>query len=116
MALYDALLKLQERGLLGPWPLKDFVAGTSVGLLQGNVVLDLTYAEDREAEVDLNVVVTGCGEYVELQGTAEKAPFGRPALDDLLELASKGVRELVELQKKVLGVQRADVAPVPGVS
>jgi ribonuclease PH len=114
VALYDALVRLQERELLGPWPLKDFVAGASVGLLQGNAVLDLTYAEDRQAEVDLNVVVTGCGEYVELQGTAEKTPFGRQALDDLLELASKGVRELVELQKKVLGVERADAAPVSG--
>jgi ribonuclease PH len=102
VALHDALSKQQAEGRLGPWPLRDYLAGISVGVVQGNALLDLAYTEDSQAEIDLNVVMTGSGEYVELQGTAEKKPFDRDVLEELLRLADSGVRHLVDVQKAVL--------------
>ena len=102
IALADALQYLRKNGLISSLPLKDFVAATSVGVVDGQVVLDLCYAEDSLAEVDMNVVMTGAGKYVEVQGTAEDAPFDRSQLDAMLEAASTGIRDLVALQRRLL--------------
>jgi ribonuclease PH len=82
--------------------IRDFVAAVSVGVVQGQPVLDLNYAEDSTAEVDMNVVMTGAGQFVEVQGTAEQIPFGRARLDELLALAEQGIRRLVALQRQAL--------------
>ena len=103
VALVLALQRLKETGALRSVPIQDYVAATSVGVVDGLPVLDLAYDEDSRAEVDMNVVKTGDGRFVEVQGTAEGPPFERRALEDLLELADKGVRELAALQKTVLG-------------
>lgn len=103
VALYLALKKLQEAGTIEPIPVKDFVAAISVGIVDGEKVLDLEYIEDSRADVDMNVVMTGKGEFVEIQGTAEGDPFSRKELDSLLELAAKGIQELITLQKSIIG-------------
>jgi ribonuclease PH len=103
VALVLALQRLKETGALRSVPVQDYVAATSVGVVDGLPVLDLAYDEDSRAEVDMNVVKTGDGRFVEVQGTAEGPPFERRALEDLLELADKGVRELAALQKTVVG-------------
>ena len=102
IALADALQYLRKNGLIPSLPLKDFVAATSVGVVDGQVVLDLCYAEDSVAEVDMNVVMTGAGKFVEVQGTAEDAPFDRSQLDAMIEVASTGIQELVALQRRLL--------------
>jgi ribonuclease PH len=94
---------LKKQNALAELPLLDFVAATSVGRLNGEVLLDLCYEEDSKAEVDMNIVKTGRGLYVELQGTAETTPFGDDQLRDLMAMADKGVQELIALQRKVLG-------------
>ena len=81
---------------------RDCVAAISVGIVSGQPALDLNYAEDSTAEVDMNVVMTGSGEFVEVQGTAEQVPFSRSRLDDLLALAERGIRRLVALQRRAL--------------
>jgi len=102
IALADALNKLKKTGLLDKVPLKDFVAATSVGILSGNLLLDLTYEEDSQADVDMNVVMTGKGEFIEIQGTAERRTFAKEQADKLLTLAKKGIEELVDIQKNFL--------------
>jgi ribonuclease PH len=82
--------------------IRDFVAAVSVGVVQGDAVLDLNYAEDSTAEVDMNVVMTGAGQFVEVQGTAEQIPFGRDRLQELLGLAEQGIRQLIALQRRAL--------------
>ena len=104
VAVYDALAGLKARGLIDTLPVKDFVAAVSVGVYEGMPVLDLDYAEDSNCDTDMNVVMTGAGGFVEVQGTAEGAAFSRKELDALLALADKGIRELVGLQKQALGV------------
>jgi len=103
VALYDALEYLRKTGTLKEKPIKDFLAAVSVGIYKGVPILDLNYEEDSEAEVDMNVVMTGKGKFVEIQGTAEHSPFDREALDKMLALAQKGIGELVEFQKRVVG-------------
>lgn len=103
VALYLALRKLRDNGVIDTIPLKDYVAAVSVGMVDGEVMLDLEYVEDSRAEVDMNVVMTGCGEFVEIQGTGEKSCYSRAQLDAMLALAEKGIRELIEEQKAVLG-------------
>ena len=103
VALVLALEKLREQGILARVPVTDYVAATSVGVVEGTPLLDLAYHEDSKAEVDMNVVMTGGGKFIEAQGTAEGLPFGRDALLELLDLAQKGVSDLIELQKKVIG-------------
>ena len=93
---------LRKNGLIPRLPLKDFLAATSVGVVDGQVVLDLCYAEDSVAEVDMNVVMTGAGKYVEVQGTAEDAPFDRSQLDAMIAAASTGIQDLVALQRRLL--------------
>ena len=103
VALVLALQRLRDLGYLKNIPLQDYVAATSVGVVAGVPMLDLAYDEDSKAEVDMNIVKTGDGRFIEVQGTAEGPPFERKALDDLMELAETGIRELIALQKSVIG-------------
>ena len=103
VALVLALRKLRESGAIRTLPIQDHVAATSVGVVGGIPMLDLAYEEDSRADVDMNIVKTGDGRFVELQGTAEGPPFERNALDSLMELADRGIRELVDLQRSVTG-------------
>ena len=103
VALVEALRTLRTRGALPAMPVRDFVAATSVGILKGQPVLDLNYAEDSSADVDMNVVMTGRGGFVELQGTAERIPFRPADLTRLLRLARQGIRHLLALQHRALG-------------
>jgi ribonuclease PH len=102
VALADALGKLVAANVLPGLPLRDFVAAISVGIVQGAPVLDLDYAEDSAAEVDMNIVMTGSGEFIEVQGTAEQMPFKRQRLDELLTLAEDGIRRLIALQQRAV--------------
>jgi len=107
VAVHDALGWMQGQALLERLPVRDFVAAVSVGLYQGVPVLDLDYAEDSACDCDMNVVMTGEGRFIELQGTAEGEPFTRTQVDALMLLAEKGVRELVAAQRETLGLTRA---------
>ncbi|MCH5376637.1 MAG: ribonuclease PH, partial [Planctomycetes bacterium] len=98
VALALAVRSLQADGKVGRDVLNDFVAATSVGVVEGRPVLDLNYIEDFQAEVDMNVVMTGGGSFIELQGTAEKNPFDDQMLSELLRLGRKGISELVAAQ------------------
>lgn len=102
IALADALNKLKKDGLLKKIPVKDFVAATSVGILSGELILDLTYEEDSKADVDMNIVMTSKGEFIEIQGTAERKPFNKDQMDKLLILAKKGIEELIDVQRNTL--------------
>ena len=104
VALHDAFSFLKEKNLLPAWPLRDHVAAVSVGMAGGTPMLDLDYREDSACGCDMNVVMTGAGRYVEVQGTAEGEAFSRAELDQLLELAARGIAELVRHQKKSLGL------------
>jgi ribonuclease PH len=84
-------------------PVTDYVAATSVGIVGGEPLLDLAYTEDSKADVDMNVVKTGDGRYIELQGTAEALPFGRELLNQLLDHADTGIRQLIALQRGLIG-------------
>ena len=95
--------ELIAEGKLGASPIKDHVAAISVGILDGQPLLDLEYVEDSACDTDMNVVMTGAGHYVEVQGTAEGAAFTRKEMDALLALADKGIGELIVAQKKSLG-------------
>jgi ribonuclease PH len=100
IAMAIALRQLVKFGTLKKWPIRDCVAATSVGIVGGEAMLDLCYHEDSRAEVDMNVVMTGAGQFVELQATAEKSAFDDVHLASLLTLARKGVAELIEVQRK----------------
>jgi ribonuclease PH len=104
VALHDALAWMRERGMLQALPVRDFVAAVSVGIYQGSPVLDLDYAEDSACDTDMNVVMTGAGGFVEVQGTAEGAPYSRAEMDALLSLATRGIAQLVEHQRRALGL------------
>jgi ribonuclease PH len=95
---------LQKKNLIVKNPIKDFVAAVSVGVYQGTPVLDLDYAEDANCGCDMNVVMTGAGNFVEVQGTAEGETFGRGELDQLLALAGRGIAELLAHQRRALGI------------
>lgn len=103
VAVETALRRLYGAGSLGQWPMKGRVAAVSVGMVAGRAMLDLCYAEDAAAEVDMNVVMTGGGDFVEVQGTAEGVPFSHKALHEMLKLAEKGNAELIALQASVMG-------------
>jgi ribonuclease PH len=103
VALALALEKMRQRDLIRTIPLSDYVAATSVGIVDGEPLLDLAYEDDSRADVDMNIVETGDGRYIEVQGTAEARPFGRAALMTLLDLADHGVRQLVEKQRAIVG-------------
>jgi ribonuclease PH len=104
VALHDALEWMKGKGMIAALPVRDFVAAVSVGLYQGTPVVDLDYAEDSACQTDMNVVMTGAGRFVELQGTAEGEPFARADLDQLLALAGRGIAELVAHQRRALGL------------
>ncbi len=102
IALVDCLDTMRRRDMIERIPFTDFVAATSVGIVQGKPLLDLSYDEDSRAEVDLNVVMVGSGDFIEVQGTAEKKPFSKADLDGLLDLAQKGIVQLIAIQKELL--------------
>ncbi len=102
VALVDCLKKLKKDGALDKIPLKEYVAATSVGIYKDSLLLDLNYEEDCAASVDMNVVMTEKGRFVEIQGTAEQAPFSRAEMKNLLDLARQGIKSLIAIQKKSL--------------
>src|SRR6266850_3248436 len=103
VALALAIEKLRERDVVRTIPLSDYVAATSVGIVDGEPLLDLAYDDDSRADVDMNIVKTGNGRFIEVQGTAEAIPFGRDALITLLDLADHGITQLVEKQRAIIG-------------
>jgi ribonuclease PH len=102
VALALALQRLREKGQLSGFPMRDTVAAVSVGVVRGEILLDLCHSEDAGAEVDMNVVMTGRGEFVEVQGTAEHRPFNRTQLALLVDMASRGAGDLTRIQREVL--------------
>ena len=104
VAVHDALSWMRERGMIPALPVKDFVAAVSVGIYGGVPVLDLDYPEDSACQTDMNVVMTGAGRFVEVQGTAEGEPFARGELEQLLGLAASGIAELIAHQRRALGL------------
>ncbi len=102
VALWDACSCMIDRKMIKEMPIKDFVAATSVGIINGEKMLDLCYTEDFAADVDMNIVMTGKGGFVEIQGTAEEEPFSREETDELINLAAEGIQQLIALQRKML--------------
>ncbi|MCX5711605.1 MAG: ribonuclease PH [Candidatus Omnitrophica bacterium] len=102
IALVDALNKIKKDGSIAEIPVKEYVAAISVGIVGGELMLDLNYEEDSKAEVDMNVIMTSAGEFIEIQGTAERKPFNKAQMDKMLQLAKTGIEELVEEQRKLL--------------
>ena len=103
VAMAQASHRLRRAGKIETFPLVDHVAAVSVGLVDGEVILDLCYAEDSRAEVDMNFVMTGDGRFVEVQGTAESVPFTRTQLDEMGAVAARGIKTLIEAQRRALG-------------
>ncbi|MBU4343268.1 MAG: ribonuclease PH [Candidatus Omnitrophica bacterium] len=104
IALMDAISFLKKQNILEDVPVKDYVGAVSVGIVDGKLCLDLDYGEDSKAEVDMNIIMTGSGMLIEVQGTAEKKPFSKKELDKLISLAQEGIRELVNIQRKILKI------------
>lgn len=102
VALVEAARQLTQQGVIQGNPIKDSVAAVSVGIVDGKTLLDLTYEEDSHAAVDMNFVMTGSGKFVEVQGTAESRPFTKKRLDRMAEVAEKGIRELLKIQREIL--------------
>jgi len=102
IALAEALSKIKKEGKISEVPLRDYVAAISVGIYKGKIVLDLNYEEDSKADMDMNIVMLGKGEFVEVQGTSERQPFSKKQMNELLSLAEKGIKELFSIQKKSL--------------
>ena len=102
VALVDALVKMGFDGTK-PFPVRDFLAAVSVGILSDGAAIDLCYVEDSSAIVDMNLVMTGAGHFVEVQGTGEQAPFSRQEMDEMLRLGEAGILQLMQLQREVLG-------------
>ncbi|MBC8586770.1 ribonuclease PH [Paratissierella segnis] len=103
VAVFDALYALVKKGEIESIPISNYIAAVSVGISEEGPILDLNYIEDSSAHVDMNVVMTEKGDFVEVQGTGEKSTFSRSELDELLELAEEGIFELIEIQKETLG-------------
>lgn len=112
VALADSVHLLREQGKIKEDPLSDYVGAISVGSVEGRILLDLSYAEDSIAEVDMNVVMTGAGRFVEVQGTGEESPFSREQLDAMLTLAAQGIQDLVHLQRRLV-VERLQTVKLP---
>jgi ribonuclease PH len=102
VSLVEAVRSCQKRGIITVEPIKDFVAAVSIGIVDGKILLDLCYEEDSKAEVDMNFVMTGSGKFVEIQGTAESAPFTKKQMDNMSEIAQQGIKELLKVQKQAL--------------
>jgi ribonuclease PH len=109
VALVDALNKLRAEGQLARLPVSDYIAATSVGRLKKEIILDLCYEEDSRAEVDMNIVMTGVGRFVEVQGTGEEATFDRREINSMIDLAAKGIDQLITVQKEALGAAAKDI-------
>ncbi len=103
VAIHDLLTWMDGRRILRGWPLRSQLAGVSVGVVKGEVLCDLSYAEDSQAETDMNLVMTGEGKFIEVQGSAEKTAFDRGELDQMLELGSAAIARIFELQRSALG-------------
>ncbi len=106
VAMYDAMKKLQDDGLIASMPIKDEIAATSLGIFDGEIVLDLNYEEDSSADVDMNLVTTGSGLLVEIQGTAEENPFTGDQLVEMLKVGGEGLEKIFEIQRSLLGAGR----------
>ncbi|MFZ5823554.1 MAG: ribonuclease PH [Bacillota bacterium] len=109
VAMVDAVDKLRRNGLVEKLPVTDYLAATSVGIVGGVPLLDLAYEEDSKAAVDMNLVMTGAGGLVEIQGTGEEGPFSRSQFDELMSLAQSGVERLIAIQRATLGALGAEV-------
>lgn len=105
IALWDAIEHMRAKGMINNNPMKGLVASISVGIYQGKPVLDLDYAEDSQADMDMNVVMNEAGEFIEVQGTAEGAAYNRKELNQLLDLADNGIRSIIQAQRQVLADQ-----------
>ncbi len=103
IAMMDAFRKLKEKGIIEKVPVKDFVSAISVGVVNGEILLDLAYKEDSTADVDMNFVMTRGGQFIEVQGTAEQTPFSRDLLDKMVDVATIGILELTEKQLEIFG-------------
>ncbi|MTI81704.1 MAG: ribonuclease PH [Firmicutes bacterium] len=112
VALIDALNYIKKKGYISYIPVKDYLAAISVGRLHNEVILDLNYQEDSAAEVDMNIIMTGNGEFVEIQGTGEEYTFSRGEMDKMMDYAENGIEELVQLQKDALGSLAEEVGKV----
>lgn len=112
VALVDACKKLVDNGLIDKIPITDFVAATSVGLVNGEEMLDLCYEEDSNAIVDMNVIMAGNGEFIEIQATGEQSPFSRKQFDKLLSFAENGIDNIISIQKEALGDVQNEVGRV----
>lgn len=102
VALGEAMRSWQKRGIIAQYPIKDSVAAVSIGIVDGRILLDLCYEEDSKAQVDMNFVMTGSGKFIEVQGTAESAPFTKKQMDNMAAIAQQGIKELLKVQKQVL--------------
>ena len=111
IALWDACQWLMDRKLIRTIPIIEHVAATSVGIINGTPMLDLCYTEDSSADVDMNVVMTGAGKFVEIQGTAEETPFSKEESDQLLDLSIHGIEQLIRLQKQII-IENRDEASI----
>jgi ribonuclease PH len=109
VAMTMAINKLYEAKMIAKFPITDFLASVSVGIVNEHTLLDLCYVEDSKAKVDMNVVMTGQGKFVEVQGTGEEAPFSRAELDGLLSIAEAGIHEMIAIQKQALGAISARI-------
>ncbi|MBK7642289.1 MAG: ribonuclease PH [Planctomycetes bacterium] len=105
VAIHDLLKHMEGRRVLRGWPLRSQIAGVSVGVVAGEALCDLSYAEDSRAETDMNLVMTGEGKFIEVQGSAEGAPFDRGELDQMLELGSAAIRRIFEVQREALATE-----------
>jgi ribonuclease PH len=108
VAMVDAFNKMKEKNMIGSIPVKSFVSAVSVGIVNGEKILDLCYEEDSNADVDMNIVMTDKGEFIEVQGTGEECPFTYNEFMDLISLATKGCRELYNIQKETLGEELSE--------
>ncbi len=104
IALYDALSKLKEKDVISEIPIIDSVAAISVGIMNGDILLDVDYDEDSNADADANIVMTESGKILEFQTTSEKAPVNREKLIEIMDVAEKGIRDIIKLQKQSLGI------------
>ena len=102
VALVDAFAKLKNKGAIAALPIKDYLAAISVGIVKRELLLDLKYEEDSNADVDMNVVMTGKGDFVEVQGTGENGTFSRATMNEMMDLSEIGIRKIFQLQKEVL--------------
>lgn len=103
VALVDLFRKMKSEGIVENIPVTDYVSAVSAGIVENEILLDLEYGEDSRAEVDMNFVMTGSGLFIEIQGTAEHAPFNKENLDKMTELAAKGIKSIIARQKEVVG-------------